>query len=95
MKTPNPDMIAAMGLEPSDGPHCPACATKLVNLDIWDYTDPLSPEYAGTRLDGLDRPPPIILGPPDADGTPRVLQFKEWDDFYAHCYGPDDVDKKD
>ena len=89
MKTPNPEMVAAMGLEPSEGPHCPACATKLVNLDIWDYTDPLSPEYAGSRLDGLDRPPPIILGPPDTDGKPRVLEFNEWDDFYNHCYGPD------
>jgi hypothetical protein len=47
----------------------------------------MGPEYVGNRLDGLERPPPIILGPPDEDGTPHVLQFKEWDEFHAHIEG--------
>lgn len=89
MKTPNPDMVAAMGLEPSDGPHCPACSTKLIGLQIWDYTDPMAPEYCGSRIDGLDRPPPIITGPPSEDGTPRAIQFDRWDEFYNHCFGPE------
>lgn len=72
MPNPNPEMIASMGLEPSDGPYCPDCSTKLVPLDVWDYTDPLAPVYIGNRLDSLDKPPPVITGP----GT-RVT-FKEW-----------------
>lgn len=90
MATPDKEKIKAMGLDPGDGPHCPCCHTALVPLDIWDYTDPFKPTYAGSHLDGLDRPPPIIQGPPLEDGTPRQLVFAEWDDFYSHCYGPDE-----
>lgn len=78
MPTPNPEMVASMGLEASDGPHCPRCSTKLVSLDMWDYTDPTAPIYIGHRLDGLDRPPPVITGP-DTE-----IVFKDWDGLLTY-----------
>ena len=80
MPRPNQQMVAEMGLEPSDGPHCPACATKLVSMDMWDYTDPVQPVYVGNRLDGLDRPPPIITGPDTR------IEFDTWDGLLTHMH---------
>ena len=78
MPRPSAEMVASMGLEPSDGPHCPDCSGKLVSLDCWDYTDPSSPVYIGNRLDSLDRPPPIITGP----GERKT--FDTWDGLLTY-----------
>lgn len=78
MPNPNPDMIAAMGLDDGDGPHCPRCSTKLVSMDTWDFTDPVSPVYVGSILDELDRPPPIITGPE------KMVTHKTWTEFYDY-----------